>query len=403
MKGACMRRKVCVQKIVICILVCSLIMPYGVVAQNGSPSSSLFSKEQLAQMLAPIALYPDSLLAQILMASTYPLEIVQADRWVKENRSLKGDALDKQLLDKTWDVSVKSLCHFPDVLAEMSKNLDRTAKLGDAFLAQQKEVMDTVQELRRKAQQAGNLKSTKEQTVVVEKETIVIQPATSSVVYVPAYNPTVVYGSWWYPSYPPYSYAYPWYPGAGAFAFGAGFAVGAAVASWSNCNWNNGSISVNHNVTNNFNRSTNVSNTRQNWQHNPQHRQGVAYRDSSTSQRFGQSSGSSMQGRGDSRGYGNRAAQQPRDSRQQGISDRGGMDRGGSRDAFQQRGGGASQRDSAFGGYGSGSSERMSSDRGRSSRESFQRSSGGFSGGSRSGGFSGGSRGGGGGRGGGRR
>jgi len=390
-------------KLVNCFLVVLLLVPFPVLgaAQANAPSPSTFTKEQLAQMLAPIALYPDALLSQVLMASTYPLEIVEADRWMQANKQLKGDALDKALLDQPWDVSVKSLAHFPDLLAEMSKNLDRTAKLGDAFLAQEKDVMDMAQELRKKAYQQGNLKTTKEQNVVVEKETIVIQPASSTTVYVPAYNPTIVYGAWAYPTYPPYVYPYPWYPGHGALAFGAGFAVGASVAAWSSCNWHNGTVQVNNFYANSFNRSanvSNVSNVSNTWQHNPQHRQGVAYRDPSTSQRYGQGSGSSMQERRESRGYGDRASQQPAGSRfhggdrpsqqpsgsrVQGAGDRGGTDRGQARDSFQQRGAGASQRDSAFSSMDRGSSfERMSSDRGRSSRESFQSGSGrGFSGG----------------------
>lgn len=400
-------------KLVSWVLVVSLLVPFPALgaAQANDPSSSTFTKEQLAQMIAPIALYPDALLSQILMASTYPLEIVQADRWMQANKQLKGDALDKQLQDQSWDVSVKSLCHFPDVLAEMSKNLDRTAKLGDAFLAQEKDVMDMAQELRKKAYAQGNLKTTKEQNVVVEKETIVIQPSSSTTVYVPAYNPTVVYGAWAYPAYPPYAYTYPWYPGYGALAFGAGFAVGASVAAWSSCNWRNGTVQVNNFYTNSFNRAANVSNVSNTWQHNAQHRQGVAYRDQGTSKRFGQA-GSGEGSRGD-RGYGNRASQQPAGSRFQGGDrpgqqpsgsrfqgggDRGGMDRGQGRDSMQQRAG-ASTRDSAFSNMDRGSSfERMSSDRGRSSRESFSRSSGG-SGFSRGGG-GGFSRGGGGGRGG---
>ncbi len=159
-------------------------------------------------MLAPIALYPDSLLAQIFMASTYPLEVVQADRWAKQNKNLTGDALTAALEKQPWDPSVKSLINFPQVLAMMSEKLDWTQKLGDAFLAQEKDVMASVQTLRKKAYDAGNLKTTKEQKVVVEQETIVIESASPQVVYVPTYNPTVVYGTWAYPAYPP-AYYYP--------------------------------------------------------------------------------------------------------------------------------------------------------------------------------------------------
>ncbi len=178
----------------------------------------MFKPEEIEQLVAPIALYPDSLVSQILMASTYPLEVVQADRWAKANKTLKGDALTKALEAQSWDPSVKSLVNFPQVLAMMSEKLDVTQKLGDAFLAQQKDVMDAIQRLRAKAQAQGNLKTTKEQTVIVEQPArkprsssnraqttvIKIEPTNPQVVYVPTYNPTVVYGAWPYPAYPPY-------------------------------------------------------------------------------------------------------------------------------------------------------------------------------------------------------
>ena len=173
-------------------------------------------KEELDQLLAPIALYPDDLLTNVLMASTYPLDVVQAARWRKEpaNAKIKGDALVKALEPKDWDPSIKALVEFPDVLETMSDKLDWTQKLGDAFLAQQDEVMAEIQFLRQKAEAAGNLKSNKQQTVSTEagaagQEVIVIEPASPEMVYVPVYEPTVVYGSWWYPDYPPYYWSYP--------------------------------------------------------------------------------------------------------------------------------------------------------------------------------------------------
>ncbi len=193
------------------VLVLLMAVPPGTFGQPAGPP--VFKQEELDQMLAPIALYPDSLLAQIFMASTYPLEVVQADRWAKQNTTLKGDALTAALEKQPWDPSVKSLVNFPQVLTMMSEKLDWTQKLGDAFLAQQKEVMATVQTLRKKAVDAGNLKTTSEQQVIVEKETIVIQSASPQVVYVPTYNPTVVYGAWPYPAYPPAPYYPPGYVG----------------------------------------------------------------------------------------------------------------------------------------------------------------------------------------------
>lgn len=166
-------------------------------------------------MLAPIALYPDALLSQVLMAATYPLEIVQASRWSKSNGDKGGEAAANMVVDQSWDASVKSLVAFPNVLHMMNDQLEWTQKVGDAFLAQQGDVMDAIQRLRAKAQAAGNLKSNEQQTIVTQGETIVIQPAQPQVIYVPAYNPTVVYGTWPYPSYPPTYYpgVASWYPG----------------------------------------------------------------------------------------------------------------------------------------------------------------------------------------------
>ncbi|WP_373976599.1 DUF3300 domain-containing protein [Chitinibacter sp. SCUT-21] len=250
-------------------------------------SSATFSQQEIEQLVAPVALYPDSLLAQVLMASTYPLEVVQAARWRKENPNLKDKALEDALQKQGWDASVKSLTAFPDVLTMMNDKIDWTQKLGDAFLAQQKDVMDAAQRLRAKADAEGNLKTTKEQKVIVEQATATtttiyrIEPQ-SEVIYVPVYNPTVVYGPWPYPYYTPY-YWYPptyMYPGT-AFGFTMGIFVGAAI--WGNCNWHHHNIDIDINRYNNFNR-TNI-NTKD-WKHNPQHRRGVEYRDNKTREQF---------------------------------------------------------------------------------------------------------------------
>jgi hypothetical protein len=294
---------------------CSIVLLAGVSpAQSTPPAASpaataapadKLSPEQLDQLVAPIALYPDSLLTQVLMASTYPLEIVQADRWVKANASLKGDALAKALEQQTWDPSVKSLVNFPDVLGMMSEKLDITSKLGDAFISQQKDVMDSVQRLRSKAKAAGNLESNQQQTVTVNQapagstttQTIVIQPAQTEVVYVPTYNPTVVYGAWPYPAYPPYPYYPPSYVASNVLSFGVGVACGVAWGyAWGNCNWNNSNVNINVNQNINYNNQINRNNYQANfnknnvnfqngqgqWQHNPQHRQGVPYSNRAT-------------------------------------------------------------------------------------------------------------------------
>src|SRR6185369_1475371 len=262
---------------------------------QGAPA---FKKEEIEQLVAPIALYPDSLVAQILMASTYPLEVVEAARWSKANSSLKGKALEDALQQQAWDASVKSLTAFPQVLAQMNEKLDVTQKLGDAFLAQQKEVLDAVQRLRAKADAAGNLKSGKEQTVSKAQEggtTIIkIEPTDPQTVYVPTYSPAV-YGAWPYPAYPPYYYPYP--PGAGLFAFGVGLAIGGAL--WGGVGWGGGSVNVNVNKYNNFNK-TNISNG--NWNHAAEHRKGAGYRDSASQQKFGGRQGQGAQSREQFRG-----------------------------------------------------------------------------------------------------
>ena len=256
--------------------------------------------EELDQLLASIALYPDDLVAQVLSASTYPVEVVQAARFAKENATLKGEKLVAAAKDKEWDPSVKAMLEFPDVLKMMDEKLDWTTKLGDAFLSQQREVMDSIQRLRRKANEAGNLKTTKEQKVIVEEQTqtIVIQPANPQVVYVPAYNPTVVYGTWPYPAYPPYPVYPPGYVAtASLFSFTAGVAVGAAWGGW-HSNWHGGDVDIDVNRYNNFTRNnyTNANRyqlsqnrTSQSWQHNPEHRRGAQYTNQATAQRFGQS------------------------------------------------------------------------------------------------------------------
>lgn len=257
-------------------------------AAQAAPAAPAFSQGELDSMLAPIALYPDALLSQIMMASTYPLEIVEAARWRKANAALEGKALEDALQKQSWDESVKSLASFPDVLDRMNQDLAWTQKLGDAFLAQQDQVMDTIQSLRAKAQAAGHLNSNEQQKVVVQqadnKQYIVIEPANPQVVYVPVYQPTVVYGAWGYPAYPPYYPSY-WYPpGAafvGGFFWGVGIAAGAAL--WGGWGWHDHSVNINVNRYNSFNR-TNISNG--NWNHNVNHRGAVPYRDAGSRDKY---------------------------------------------------------------------------------------------------------------------
>ena len=396
--------------------------PATSVAAPAQKQAGVFRTEEIEQLVAPIALYPDSLVAQILMATTYPLEVVLAARWSKANPGVKGKALEDAMQKQNWDPSVKSLTAFPQVLAMLYEKLDLTQKLGDAFLAQQKDVLDAVQRLRTKADQAGNLKSSKEQTVKKEQEggtTIIkIEPANPEYVYVPVYDPAVVYGAWPYPAYPPYYYypyhPYGWYPGAAFVGFTAGIIIGGAL--WGGCNWGGGSVHIDHHKFNNFNR-TNISDG--NWRHNVDHRRGAGYRDQASREKFGgqragvdsreQFRGRAEQGRrdlagGSADGFKGRTGVSDRAS---GLGDRGSAgNRGGvsDRSSAGSRGGvsdrssfgdrrGMSDRGGGFNGVGgSGASTRDFSSRGSSSLSS----------GSRGGSFGGGGGGRGGGGGGGR-
>jgi uncharacterized membrane protein YgcG len=199
----------------------------GQASAQGTPAPQYAPQtpEQLQQLVAPIALYPDSLVAQILAASTFPEQLVEADRWVQSHPDLKGDALAQAVDQQPWDPSVKALAAFPTVLGNMDKNLSWTSSLGDAYYNQEQEVMDAVQVMRQKAEQSGNLKSTPQQTVTTQGPTIVIQPVNPEVVYVPAYNPWYVYGG---PIAPwPGWYQYPgiWFGGP-YLSFGVGFGIG---------------------------------------------------------------------------------------------------------------------------------------------------------------------------------
>ncbi len=266
-----------------------------------------FSEAELDQMVAPIALYPDSLLSQILMATTYPANVTEAIKWSKDNPKQEGDAAVKAVQDKSWDPSVMSLVAFPQVLEMMGKETDWVQNVGDAFLANSEGVMDTVQKLRKKAKEEGNLKTSEQQKVIVEEQAsetvIIIEPADPKVVYVPVYNPTVVYGTWWWPHYrpwyyyPPYGrYGYYGYGFGGAVARGIGFGIGIGIthALWGGCHWGHGHGSVNINVNKfnniNVNRNkinNNNRNSNSNWKHNSKNRRGVPYRDNKSRQQFG--------------------------------------------------------------------------------------------------------------------
>lgn len=301
------------------LLLALLFAPLAFAEDNqNQPAQPAFSQQELDQMLAPIALYPDALLSQVLMASTYPLEVVQAARWSRAHPDLKGDDAVKAVEKNNWDPSVISLVAFPQVLAQMDDKLDWTERLGDAFLDQQDQVMDTVQKLRQKAREAGNLQSNDQIRVVPQEQTIVIEQAAPEIIYVPYYNPTVVYGPWWWDAYPPVYWA-PWpgyyyRPGFSAtFFWGSGISISGGFF-FSDFDWHRRQVNVvnvhNYYYTNYYanprhsnpynrdwdgrNRSGNAgnpapdNNSPHEWRHDPGHRHGVPYNDPALQQRFGQ-------------------------------------------------------------------------------------------------------------------
>lgn len=373
------------------------------------------SDEQLEQLLAPLALYPDSLLSQVLMASTYPVDVVQADRWAKGRKDLKGDALATELEKQPWDPSVKSLINFPDVLGGMSEKLDWTVDVGDAFIADQKRVLDAVQRLRNRANAAGNLKSSEQQNVTVtqtpgaQTQTIVIESTDPDVVYVPSYDTTVVYGGWPYPAYPPYPPPYypPYYqPGAALVGFGVGLAVGAAWGyAWGGCNWGRGDVDINVNRNTNINTKIDRSKYQNRagqagggkFQHDPARRQGAAYRDSATAKRYGGETAARTQGARDQ--YRGRAEAGRQDLSRPGATDAargaaGSSIRDGGGAGATNRAGGAGASDRAGGASasnragGAGVLDRAGSTGSRSPSTGASRSSGGAFSGAGSGGAS---------------
>jgi hypothetical protein len=383
--------------------------------QADASAAAKFSAEQLEQIAAPIALYPDKVLAQVLMASTYPLEVVEAARWVDKNPKLTGESLETALKDQDWDPSVKALCSFAPALKKMNEDLDWTqdlgdAFLGDAFLAQREELMDAIQRMRAKAKESGNLETTKEQTVTQEGSTIIVESSSPDVVYVPSYSPTVVYGGW----APPYSYYPPMYvappPGYAAMSFTVGMAWGAAI--WGDCDWNSSDVDIDIDQHNEFNNRTDRNpernrvdsrggGNRSSFQHNPEHRRGVNYKDSTTAQRVGATGAGGRVSRDQARGYSSGATGRTGSAAEASAGRRttgstGSTSRGTTGSTASSRGSSASRSSSrssssALSGSSSPSMDRAASSRGASSRGSA---------GARSAG--GGARMGGGGRGGGR-
>jgi hypothetical protein len=364
-------------------------MPSRTQAPASSPQNQAakIPSEQLDSLVAPIALYPDPLLAQTLAASTYPLELIQLEQWLEKNKSLKDKALADAVEKQPWDPSVQALAALPDVVKRLADDIQWTTDLGNAFLAQQSDVMEAVQRMRKKAQEKGNLQSSEQQKVetkVIEgSSVIVIEQANPQVIYVPSYNPVYVYGAPLYP-YPPIYYPPAGYYAAGmAISFGIGIAMGAFWGGgWGwGCGWGgNNNVYINRN--NNFNRNTNINGGNRNnigggnrnnigggdrnnigngnrngiggnrpstlpaggggdrWQHNPQHRGGAPYRDRATADRFGGTA------RGDS--LANRQAGARQQLGRQGGNVSSG--RGGGSGVSNRAGGGMSNRSGAGGG-----------------------------------------------------
>jgi hypothetical protein len=359
--------------------------------------------EQLQQLVAPIALYPDSLVAQILAATTFPAEVVEADRWVQAHPDLKGDDLAKAVDQQTWDPSVKALTAFPTVLGNMDKNISWTSSLGDAYYNQQQDVMDAIQVMRQKAQSAGNLKTTDQQTVQTQGSTIVIQPANPQIVYVPAYDPWIVYGgpivAWpgWYP--------YPgiWWGGPG-FYWGAGFGIGWYGGygwGWNNwgVGWHNHVVVYNHNTY--YSHSRTFYNRNVYYQHGGD--RGVT---SNPRNSFNNNHGTETRGNQNNRANeGNRENEANRGGRDNGRAPSDVYNRPGAttkpfegnKNEMRGWGSGGNQREdtrsSGFSGYDRGGQARSYESRGSSSFGG----GGGFGGGGRGGGGGGGGRGGGGG------
>ena len=340
------------------------------------------SSQQLDSLTAPIALYPDALLAQVLMATTFPQQVQDAAAWSKANPKLQGDDAVKAVASEPWDPSVQSLVAFPQVLATMSAKPDWVTQIGNAFLAQPNDVMDSVQRLRNKAHAAGNLQTTEQQKVVVEQSTIQIVPANPQVVYVPTYNPTVVYGTWPYPAYPPVYMPPPLgYPVASGLAAGLAFGTGVAIANslWGGFNWNTHDVNVNVNRYNNINVNNRINATggTTNWNRNANVNAANLNRNVNTSNLNAQRDA-----------Y--RGRDQERAQAQQALQNRTGQNLGGNASQRVQgihQGGVENQnlqnraqnlnRDNALRGAGDGNAARQDMQRGQASRDSYAQHQGG--------------------------
>ncbi|MFM0617104.1 DUF3300 domain-containing protein [Paraburkholderia nemoris] len=360
-----------------------LAVPSAAYAQ----SAAKLSNQQLDSLTAPIALYPDALLAQVLMAATFPQDVQAAAAWSKANSKLQGDDAVKAVASEPWDPSVQSLVAFPQVLATMASKPDWVSQLGNAFLAQPNDVMDSVQHLRKQAQAAGNLKTSSQQKVVVEQSTIQIVPANPQVVYVPTYNPTVVYGTWPYPAYPPvYVPPPPGYAIASGLAAGLAFGAGVAVANslWGGFNWNTHDVNINVNHYNNINVNNrlNVNSSTTNWNRNTNVNRNVnnANINRNVNNNLGSAQHDAYRGRDDAaraqaqQTLQNRIGQNLSGNASQRVQ---GIHQGGTQNADLQNRAQNANRDNALRGAGDGNAARQDTQRGEASRNAAANRSGG--------------------------
>jgi len=274
-------------------------------AAQVAPTGSALTQQQLDQLVAPVALYADPLLADILTASTYPLEVVEAQRWTLDpaHAALTGDALAAALAGQPWDPSVKALVPFPEVLRMMDGHLGWTQQLGETFLVQQADIMDAVQRLRHRAETAGQLRSSPQQTVGTDADDVTISPPPSQVIYVPTYDPWCVYGPWAYPVSPPYYYS-PWSGACDGAAYAIGFDAGIFLPfgywEWGSFDWRNRDIRIDRGRYDQFHSGHQPADGV--WHHDPSHRAGVPYRDPRNISRFQPERGTNQA----FRGYGGR-------------------------------------------------------------------------------------------------
>lgn len=258
------------------LFLCFVLLPQAILARNSGSVESYenYSREELSQMLAPIALYPDSLLSQVLMASTYPIEVIEADRWIRNNPDLEGEFLDTELSTKDWSPSIKAICYFPSILNLMGNRINQTTALGSAFLSQEAQVMDIIQELRDTAYDHGTLASDTRQNVIVEDGNILIAPAESRVIYVPYYDPVYIYGGWMYADHPPHY----WGPASisGGISYWPDFYFGLSFGTWSYFDWRHRYIHINAHKRPKYVSSNRWKVRHGRWHHAPRHRKSLS-------------------------------------------------------------------------------------------------------------------------------